>query len=103
MDWFVGYTLDISKKVLELLILFMWLKFVPLDYTDDPLEEGIVPVGPVLPMPSLEQECHKACDHNLIAGEQILYLVQWYVIGVARCPKHLADKVVRGVEAGHLD
>ena len=56
MDWIVGYTLDITKKVLELLVLILRSKLVPLDYTDDPLEEGIVPVGPVIPVPSLEQE-----------------------------------------------
>ena len=103
MNWIVGYTLDIAKKVLELSILILRSKLIPLYYADDPLKEGIVPVGPVLPVPSLEQECHKTGDHNLIAREQILNFVERDVIGVARRPEHLTYKVVRSVEAGHLD
>ena len=56
MDWIVGYTLDTRKKFPELFVLILRSKLVPLDYTDDPLKEGIVPVGPVIPVPSLEQE-----------------------------------------------
>ena len=94
MDRVVGYTLDITKKVLELIILVLRPKLISLDYANDSMKEGIVPVGPVIPVPSLEQECHKAGDHNLIAGEQILNLVEWYVLGVSRRPEHLTHKVV---------
>ena len=69
MDRIVGYALYIPKSILELSVLILWSKLVSLDYADDSLEEGIVPVGPVLPVPSLEQECHKAGDHSLIARE----------------------------------
>ena len=103
MDWVVGYSLDITKKVLELGVLVLRPKLISLDYAKDSMKEGIVPVGPVIPVPSLEQECHKAGDHNLIAGEQILNLVKWYVLGVSRRPEHLTHKVVRSVETGHLD
>ena len=67
------------------------------------MEEGVVLVGPVHLVPSLEQECHKAGDHYLIAGEQILDLVEWDMLGVGRRPEHLTHEVVRSVEAGHLD
>ena len=56
MDRIVSHALDVTKKVLELGVLVLWSKIVSLDYAEDLLEEGIVPVGPVLPVPSLEQE-----------------------------------------------
>ena len=66
------------------------------------MENRVLRIAVIFVLPAPKEKLHEATDHNWIAGEQILDLVQREVVGVRWGPEALAHKVIGGIETGAL-
>ena len=90
----VDNSFNLRKEVLEILRAVLLLNALTLQNAKNLLQERLLQVCLMNFVPSLEQECAEALDHDGLIAEQVFHLVERDVIWMVWRSETLRDEIV---------